>query len=210
MVDASSAQPSSHEPVDRTGDLDHFIEFIGLRRVAAGRCSILLALQLFAAFEARRLDPSRVVREIEYLEGSRASHTKPATPFTGPHLRGLWHKHFMPNGIPTIARNLRNAIYEYGLPWLEDQVREAQASGEERYLSDEMIRRAVDDAVHGNLERRSNASKLTGEWIVFVPHEGVNHYLAIARHTDGDEGLRKQILNVCCHEFPFLQEVLAP
>jgi hypothetical protein len=71
-----------------------------------------------------------------------------------------------------------------------------------------MIRTLVDGVVLGNLGRRSEDAKWTGEWLIFVPHQGANYYLSIGSHNEGDVRLREQIEEVCFHEFPFLRDIL--
>lgn len=203
-----SPEATHGEPIDRTADLQRFVDAFGFERVAPARCSVLLYIQLFMAFTARTLYPHRVLYEIQALEGVRSSATKPATEFTGPHLRGLWHKHFIPNGIPAIARNLRNALKEYGLPEFEKQVRETHRIPGDHYLTASMIDGIIHEAVVGNLERRSHAAKLTGERLIFARHQNANYYLAIGCHDEGDERLRDQIDQICRPEFPFLSNLL--
>lgn len=103
-----------------------------------------------------------------------------------------------------------NGIKKDGIPWLENIVKEAMESGEERFFTEDDIRKACDDAVVGNYERRSEAQELTGEWIVYATHEGLNYYLCLGTHASGDETIRRQIDSVCVPEFPFLKALLLP
>jgi len=193
---------------DRTLEMQRFVERMGFRRIAPGRCSTLLAFQLFLSWDQGVLNPHKVMREIEGLECKLASRTKPASRFVGEHLRGLWHKHYLPDGISSIAHNIRLALKEHGLPWFEEQVRQAVASGEERYLTPDMIATLVNDAVDGNLRRRAEAGKLTGEWIIFAVHEKRNYYLSLGYHAGDDRQMRQQILDFCAPQFPFLATLL--
>jgi len=197
---------------NRTAEALEFADRIGLTRVAPDRCSILLAVQLLDTATAGWLDPIRVIHQIEALEGARVTTMKSATAFRGAHLSGLWHQHFLPNGVAAIARNVRNALSHYGIPSAVKRVREAQAAGEDRVFDHDDIARFTNEVVYENLDRREGEAKMTGEWLIFVPHDGRNYYLAIANHTDGaagDEALRRQIDLVCVREFPFLRELLA-
>jgi hypothetical protein len=49
---------------------------------------------------------------------------------------------------------------------------------------------------------------LTGEWIVFVEHEGQNYYICLATHNGGDDEILGYIRNICHLEFPFLKAKL--
>ncbi|WP_374439783.1 hypothetical protein [Pseudomonas panipatensis] len=196
---------------DRTEELRWFAELVGLERIAPGRYSSYFLIQLFVqSFELGVLTPGRVIHEIEALEGIRKSTTKEPTAFKNLPLKGLWHKHHTVNGISSLARNMINGLKKDGLPWLDQAVKSAMESGEERYVTEEDFRLIVHDAVSGNYQRRSRSSELTGEWIVYAIHEGRNYYLSLGTHATGDENLRRQIDSACVPEFPFLQDILVP
>jgi hypothetical protein len=155
------------------------------------------------------MNPAKVVREIEALETQAVpSHLKPATQFRHPPLQGLWHQHYLEDGLPAFARNLRKGLGRYGIPFVEEQVAHAKTSGEEKYFTEEDCARIAHDAVVGNWERLLNASTLTGEWIIFAKWQGNNYYLCLGSHDAGDELLRSQIDLVSLSEFPFLSELL--
>jgi len=195
---------------DKTAELQGFAQFIGLNAVAPGRYSILLLLQLFGGFAARTQNPAKVIYEIRALEGlGGQSQTKPPTQFEKLPLRGLWHKHYMADGLSPMARNLLNGIRKDGLPWLEQTVREAEEAGEERFFTAEDVPKMAHDAVQGNWMRRAEAEELTGEWIIYAQHEGSNYYLCLGEHKSGDENLRAQIEALCFYEFPFLPTLLS-
>ena len=186
-----------------------FAEMIGIERVAPGRYSLLLLLALYGATQARRLNPAKVIHEIESLEGLRGeSSLKPATQFVREPLKGLWHKHYLQDGLASMAVNLRKGINRHGLPWFDEQIAQAQASGEEKFLTEQDCGRIAHDAVVGNWERLVSESALTGEWIIFAKHEGHNYYLCLGQHNSGDKVLRAQIDSVCFQEFPFLSKIL--
>jgi hypothetical protein len=157
------------------------------------------------------LNPAKVVHEIEILEGAnRSSLLKAPTQFKHAPLKGLWHKHYLEDGMPSFARNLRKGIERFGIPFVEQQVAQAKASGQEKYLSEQDCARIAHDAVVGNWERLVHASALTGEWIVYAEWQGQNYYLCLGTHESGDNNLRSQIDEVCLAEFPFLRLLLPP
>lgn len=196
---------------DRAPDLLRFAEGIGLERIASGRYSVLLLLCLFGGTRSGRLNPAKIIHEIECLEGIRErSNLKPASRFERkPALRGLWHKHYFEDGLPSMAKNLRKGIAKLGLPWLKQQVAESHSSGKERFLTEQDCTRIVHDVVVENWQRLIERSALTGEWLIFVKHEGKNYYLCMGKHG-GDEMLRSQIDAICLKEFPFLADILTP
>jgi hypothetical protein len=71
-------------------------------------------------------------------------------------------------------------------------------------ISDEKkIGAAVHAFVMGGYQERSNAAEMTGEWIVYACHEGVNYYLTLGTHTEGDDAILSRV-RACSHEFPHL------
>jgi len=194
-----------------TGEMDNFADVIGLKRAAPGRYSMLLVLALYGGVRSGQLNPAKVVHEIRALEGiGPPSQLKPPIQNKHPPLKGLWHKHYLENGLRALALNLQKGLGRYGMPWFERSIREAQEAGEERYVTDADIKRITDDVVHGNFERLANSEALTGEWLLFAEHNGQKYYLCLGTHDkESHQGLRQQIDAICCDEFPFLREQLA-
>ena len=50
---------------------------------------------------------------------------------------------------------------------------------------------------------------LTGDWLIFAKHGGVNFYLDLASHKEGDEFVMTKLRSACAAEFPFLFKELA-
>lgn len=196
--------------VDRTTEIISFAEAIGLERAAAGRYSAYFLTELFCRGNLScEVDPFMVMDEIRYLEGcGRRTGTKEPSLFTRSVLSGLWHKHHREIGIRSMAMNLQHALREHGIPSLEAMVKEAEESGEDRYITEDVVNQIAHDAVIGNYERRSDADRLTGEWIVFAKKEDKNYYLCLGKHGSGDAVTRQKIESVCVVEFPFLAEIL--
>ncbi len=194
--------------------LDEIIDFaraMAIDTVAPDRISILFLVQLYTnTVVLRRMNPAKIIREIKALEGDeRMSRTKPLQPFKHPPLKGLWHKHYLAEGVGSMARNLQNGLKKDGLPWFEKRIQEAEKTKNETYLTEIDVKALVDDAIHGNWLRRSEANELTGEWIIYAQYEGKNYYLCLGQHDSGDEYLRKQIDDACCLQFPFLTNLLS-
>jgi hypothetical protein len=175
-----------------------------------GRHSISFLLDLFFSFKNSLLNPSAVIHEINFLEGKELeSRAKVASLFQKNPLKGLWHKHYYDGNITALANNVKNALNEHSLPYFEKMVSDAKQIGEERFVSLEDIPHIVNDAISGNLERRRKDGKITGEWVVYACHEGINYYLCLAKHNDGDEKIRMKIESTCVLEFPFLRKILS-
>ncbi|QFY44915.1 hypothetical protein F6R98_02935 [Candidatus Methylospira mobilis] len=194
-----------------SAELTYFANFIGLEAIAPGRYSMLLLLGLFGGFKSGALNPAKVIHEIQALEGiGTPSQLKPPSQFNRPKspLKGLWHKHYLEDGLRALALNVKKGLDLYGIPLFQQCMREAQEAGEERYVTIEDIKPLANDVVSGNWKRLANAEALSGEWIIYAQHEGKNHYLCLARHDSGDDYIRQQIDAICCHEFPFLTTLL--
>jgi len=178
--------------------------------VLMGRCSAAILLDLFFGTEFLGVNSFTVIEEIRALEKQEISQTKPATPFRGRHLRGLWHKHYMNGDLASLAQNLKSELDRKGnrlSPFFEEKIEEAQAAGEERFVTKEDVPKIVNDILTNNLAKRRSEGRMTGEWIVYVQEEGQNFYLCLAKHNDGDEKIREKIERICVWEFPFLKDV---
>lgn len=197
---------------DMKPELARFSAMTGLERAAPGRVSALLLLQLYAGATSGKLNPAKVVHEIAGLEGAGLDSTlKPPTRFERhAALRGLWHKHYLQDGIASMALNLRRGIRQHGIPIVQKMVDKATAAGEERHFEGAHVAAIADDAVRGTWERLQNQQALTGEWIIFGVHEGANYYLSLGTHAEGDTILRKQIETFSRQEFPFIAAQLEP
>ncbi len=111
--------------------------------------------------------------------------------------------------MASLAINIQHGLKQFGIPYLQQKVREAKEAGELRYFTFEDVAPIANDAVHGNWQRLRDAERLTGEWIVFAKHQGLNYYLTLATHDQTmHEHERQQIDAICCQEFPFLDGLL--
>lgn len=205
-------QLTRHDGTDMKPELLRFAAMTGLERAAPGRISTLLLLQLYAGATSGAFNPAKVIREIACLEGGGGrSKLKPPTRFERhPALRGLWHKHYLQDGIASMALNLRRGIKQHGIPVLKKMVDEAAGTGEQRHFESSHAAAIADDAVRGTWERLQDQQALTGEWIIFGVHNGANYYLSLGTHAEGDEVLRSQIEAFCRREFPFIADQLEP
>jgi hypothetical protein len=202
-------QAGNDKSAQVSAEVEELIVATGLDQIAPGRISGLFLAVLFVAFKAGRIDPFLIAREIEALEKGEPTGLKPPIQNKHSPLKGLWHKHYMQSDLRSLAINVQRGLKQFGIPYFQQKIREAEKARELRYFSIEDVRPLTRDIIHGNLERLRQAEKLTGEWIVFAKHEGQNYYLSLATHdTSTHAGLRQQIDATCCREFPFLEELL--
>lgn len=186
-----------------------FQNFFKLSEITNERYSISFLLDFFFKFNNNQINPWALLNEIKFLEGRElVTKTKAATKFKRPPLRGLWHKHYYDGSMNMLANNLSNAIKKYQLPYFQQMIDEAKTAGEERFVQIADIPHIVNDAVSGNLKRRRDAGKITGEWIVYAIHDGKNYYLGLCKHSDPQEEIRRKIDMTGVLEFPFIEEIL--
>lgn len=206
MTDPAGAKPPQTVTDD---DLRRFAEAVGLTRAAPGRYSRIFLFELYCRILVPALpgDPAKIVAEVNALEGhGRTVGTKPAAQFERPPLQGLWKKHYLVGGLPSMAKNLLlgfgkkrrellHVIKEHHSPATAD-------------LSPLEKSRNIADAVTNIYAERSRTGRLTGDWIVFAKHEGRNYYLCLARHDEPDADIFNRIKAGCVAEFPFLRAQL--
>jgi hypothetical protein len=192
-----------------SAEFEVIVQATRLEQIAPGRISLLFLLSFFGAYKASRINPFQVAREIEALEKGETTGLKPPIQNRHPPLKGLWHKHYMQPGMASLAINIQHGLKQFGIPYFAQKVREAQEAGEKRYSTIDEIAPMVNDAVQGNWQRLREAERLTGEWIVFGKHEGLNYYLTLATHDKATHEHERQLIeNICYREFPFLEEIL--
>jgi len=202
---------SNADGQDMSAEILRFVEQIGLQAAAPGRFSYLLVLELFGGAMSGRRNPAKVIQEIQALEGiGSPSQMKPPIQNKHPPLKGLWHKHYLGEGVPAVAANVRKGLGRFGMPYAAQKVKEAQESGEERYFTPEDLIAIANEVVHGHMNRLRAEQGLTGEWLLYAEHEGNKYYLGLTTHDSAaHDEVRRQIDHMCCAEFPFLAELLA-
>lgn len=183
-------------------ELIDYAEVFELNRFAPRRFSDLFVANLIVLDRFDGVSHFGILDEIKNLEGLDVkSFTKPATIFTGPHLRGFWHKHFVPNLPSVMAHNIENHLKGGKL---EKIIHEVMHQDKSPVVTKQMLDEFAERVVIGSFESRADKSKLTGEWIVFAKHEGKNYYLCISKHNVSNEDLAANIKNGCLRKFPFL------
>lgn len=173
----------------------------------AERISIALAFRLLDRFNPY-FSKFNVLDEINFLEGIKpGTSTKPATQFKNPPLFPFWHKHFMlPNQI------MRNIGIRWNLEGggnrdLTKMIREvAKNHGNDPDIWPSVLAHRMTIEAFEDRARRG----LTGHWLIFGKHGGMNYYLDLATHEEGKKEnaneLKKKLINGSRAEFPFLFE----
>ncbi|KQZ35115.1 hypothetical protein [Duganella sp. Root1480D1] len=178
----------------------------GLEELIPGRYSSLFVFNLMNLERVFLIDASPVIKEIMQLEGlGDGLQMKPATEFRGSQLKGLWHQHFFVVHPSAMAHNIQNHLGKHGL---ERLVAKMLPLGE--VVTEAALNALTNAIVTESLEKRANAQKLTGEWIVFAKQHGKNYYLSIETHQQSDERVASNLRIACLPQFPFLSEYLTP
>ena len=166
--------------------------------ITTGRYSQVLVNDLLSHLRSRTLDLFCIYDAIGTLESaphSRPTLTKPETQFRHPPLKGLWHKHHNNGEMASLALNIKNHWGDSGMQML---IRNHLKVGS--VIAKEDIGRLVHEMVITGYEERGRASEITGDWIVFAKHDGINYYLTLGKHGD-DEAIAERV-GQCEAEFP--------
>ena len=162
------------------------------------RMSRLFLFDLYIMDFEFGISPQEILDSVIELEnGEQPEGVKPATPFRNPPLKGLWHKHFfaarflVDNLILSLGRNRLSEIFESAMHPDKGDI-----------VTKEMINEIAKRITHETLEKRNADNKLTGEWIIFLPHGGNNYYLSIAAHHFGDQNIFDRIIKETTRDFP--------
>lgn len=181
-------------------DLKEYAESLRLNLYAESRYSWLFVLNILCLEQIYGINPFQIIDEIRTLEDSTVvTKTKPATQFTRPPLKGLWHKHFFCSRF--MAHNMKNHLSGGKLEKLVHEVLDSKKSP---VVTEGMIRELSHRVTVEAFEERAAGGNLTGEWIVFAKHKGQNYYLCLATHNTDDNSTFNSIRVACWPQFPFL------
>ena len=188
-------------------EVAEFKRYVSCGANFADRISLALAFRLVL----QRInfgEDHHILFEISHLEQGVDTSTKPAEQFKHSPLFPLWHKHFS-----TSRHMLRNIGERWNVargPGNRDL--EAMIAGvvaEHRHDSRMAANLLTHHFVLGALQERSDAQRMTGDWIIFAKHEDRNYYLDLATHEEGEPGDRadqlfEKLKQGSSLEFPFL------
>ena len=165
---------------------------------------------LFGAAESGSLNPAKVIEEILALEGiGQPSRLKPPIQNKHPPLQGLWHKHYLEDGMKSFTTNILRGMDRYGFPHAKRKIEEAKKTGAKEFFTTEDIEITIQEILYEHWKKRGEKQALTGEWLVFAKHGGENYYLGLTTHEiEQHDAFRRQIDAICCDEFPFLSQLL--
>ncbi|ABE39505.1 conserved hypothetical protein [Rhodopseudomonas palustris BisB5] len=170
-------------------------------RDLSARMSEQFLFDMYVLGVAYGISPFEILQSVRHLEaGEPPGGIKPASMFSHPPLRGLWHKHyfsarFMPHNI----------LMGLGGNGLERLIVETMGSSESPVITKDIISELARRVANEPLEMRHQQGKITGEWIIFARHSGVHYYLCLSTHDTGDQIIHDQIMKNCLKDFPKLR-----
>jgi hypothetical protein len=71
-------------------------------------------------------------------------------------------------------------------------------------ITQEMITELAWRIAEEPFKEREAAKKLTGEWIIYLPHDGKKYYLCCSTHEAEDQSIYDRIMEHCVRDFPAL------
>ena len=169
-------------------------------KMVTGRYSRGLVNEFVQYVEKRTANIFPILDEFAVLEctpNSRKTNTKPAAPFKGAILAGLWHKHYSQASF--IPKNLQNH-------WKANDFVERikLILKNEEFLTKQKAGEIAHAFVLDGYRERNQSHEITGEWIVFARQDEVNYYLTLGTHLEGDEAIWRRVA-ACSGEFPELR-----
>lgn len=166
------------------------------------RMTRLFLLDLYIMDLEFGISPHEILGSVKELEnGENPEGVKPAAPFRNPPLKGLWHKHFF--AARFLVDNLLLGLGKNGL----SQIIETEMHPDKGdIVSEEMINEVARRVTHEPLQKRNADNRLTGEWIIYLPHQGENYYLSIAAHHFGDQRIFDRIIAETKRDLPDIDQ----
>ena len=182
---------------------------VGFCHVDMSRVSQFLIIQLASISKHRIYNSFSITDVIQELEGLGRGCEQRVEQFGHLPLKGLWKAHF--HDASFIPRNLINY---WGLEFENSSKSHALCS---RVVNDEekspskfayqgRLAHELTIGAYQAKTRKKGLAGLTGEWIIFAKHNGLNYYLCISRHTSKkeDQDAFNFLKLLCEHEYPFL------
>ena len=134
---------------------------------------------------------------IKVLEGLTPSDgTGHAEQFNHPPLAGLYKKHFTSPRF--LVRNLLNFLRsKQGERHFNNVGDEAIKISGSQYIDETFTKYISLHMIADPIAIKSASKKMTGEWVVFHKHHGVNYYLTIAFHGETNDQIHQRVAFSC-------------
>jgi hypothetical protein len=171
--------------------------YIGTSDLAA-RMSELFLLDVYVLEAEFGVSPHEILSAINSLEQIEPlTGVKPATQFKFMPLKGLWHKHYF-----SAQFLVKNIALELGKTGVKKIVTEVLDPTKSKVITPEMIKELARRVTQEPAETRDARKGLTGEWLIYLKHEGSNYYLCCNTHDTSDQFIHDRIMEHCTRDFP--------
>lgn len=173
--------------------------YIGTPELAA-RMSELFLFDIYVLDAEFDVSPHEILNAIKSLEHVEPlTGVRPATQFKHMPLKGLWHKHYF------LAQFLlKNIVLELGKTGVEKMVKDVLDPTKSSVVTPEMIKELARRFTQEPAQTRDARKGMTGEWIIYLQHEGNNYYLCCNTHDAGDQFIYDRVMEHCTRDFPNL------
>lgn len=170
------------------------VAFFGLD---LSRVSTVLLAQSYSCGVNRIFDTFDLTHPIKVLEGLSASNsTSCEEQFRHAPLTGLYKKHFTSPRF--LVKNMLNFIRsKQGKRHFNKVWEDATKVSTSEYIDESFTKYIAHHMTFDPIAIKSKSKKMTGEWIVFHKHEGINYYLAIAFHGESNDKIHERVVLAC-------------
>lgn len=174
----------------------HRLNLTRMSTVLLAQAYLFQVNRVFALFD--------LTHPIKVLEGAGSSTSiPPADQFRYAPLTDLYKIHFTsPRFFP---KNLLNFMRsKKGGRYFQNAWDEAVRISDSQYINKNFIDHLSHYIVFGSVDIKNNSNEMTGEWVVFHRHEGLNYYLTFALHIETNDEIYNRIVTACeLDNFPF-------
>lgn len=179
-------------------------ESVAFCEIDLSRVSTVFLAQAYASEKGRIFSTFDLTNPIKVLEGlAKFDGTPPAEQFKHPPLSGLYKKHF--SSPRFLVKNLLNfQRSKEGKKHFEKAWKDASALSDSGVINEQFIAYLTHQMTIPPIQIKSTSNAMTGEWVVFHKHEGVNFYLTLASHGESNEEIYERVVLACSFDgFPF-------
>ena len=179
------------------------LESLNFDELTGERYTVGFIVSMFMLY-IQGVDINTIVEEVRHLErpDEHPSFTKKPTQYKLEPLKGLWHKHFFPNTLSSVATNIINGQK----PGVLDKI-VSKAFADKEVLDKECFDQLLFDVFEKPFDYRARSKEITGEWIIYHKHKKKNCYLLVVTHpiegVEDDTDIASNILKFqVLNEFP--------
>ena len=189
-------------------EVEKYRDFIIEYAQISGIMTNVFIVDLICHEKVHGINPFQIFQSLKDEENStNNSSLKKSARFKRAPLKGLWHRHYFSGRfIPLNVQNENSKKKLHNI--VSKTIKGIDLSSLNETEMFELSGKIAKSIVLEPYEKRKSRGDLTGEWIVFAKYNGLNYYLCLATHNQGDENIIKTIKEFCIPEYPFLSEII--